>query len=341
MKSCKHRSWLALHGTGNVLLSHASTLSDIIASLDMPATKTPSLVVILGNAGRGTLLADALPAIRKHIRDEASGGVSLQLDPATAFSDCPLLVAHEDISKRSAPLDEPVAAPCHRQTVRELQWQVESLGEAFESLHRRLLRPFTDVVCFFSSGSHDLHIHVDRMLPWLESTPSPGPHDSVYPRLLLIAAPSEKRSETIVLAQLLDLLHARLNLSNSDIASRISVYVSHASAQTLTDRIKREADMARNERVRSHTILNAVHLDLLFRQACNHFVSSGRAPFDMLAASRSHRPVSSHLQKYLSVLFNSVDNVDDMMEFAVPFAAGCLVVDNYAYDVPCQCPVLK
>jgi hypothetical protein len=59
----------------------------------------------------------------------------------------------------------------------------------------------------------------------------------------------------------------------------------------------------------------------------------------MVAASRSHRPVTARLQTYLSVLLDSVDSLDDMTEFAVPFIAGCLVIDNYAYDVPSQYPV--
>ncbi|KAI0570272.1 Patatin [Pyrenophora tritici-repentis] len=300
----------------------------------MPASKTPSLVVMLGNAGRGTLLADALSTTRERVTCRASEGMSLQLDPATAFSDRPMLIAHEDISRRRASEAEPMAAPCHRQTVRELQWQVDSLAEASDSLYRRLVRPFTDVVCFFSVGSRDIHHQIDRMLPWLEQTPSQGPHITVHPRILLVAAPSEERNEASVLAQLSDLLHTRLKQPTSEMSSRISVYVRHASNQTLTDRIKREADIARNDRVCNYTILNAVHFNLFFSQACDHFVSSERASFDMLAASRSHRPVSTQLQTYISVLLDSVDNVDDMTEFVVPFVAGSLVVDNYAYDVP-------
>ncbi|KAH8621741.1 hypothetical protein IG631_23618 [Alternaria alternata] len=339
MKSCKHGSWLSLHGKKEILFHCASTLNDIVTSLDKPASKSPSLIVMLGNIGKGTLLADALPATRERLNSRSTQGVSLQLDSATAFSDRPMLVAHVDISKRNTSVAEPMPAPCHRQTVRALQWQVDSSAEAFDSLHRRLIRPFTDVVCFFSTGSRDVHHQVDRMMPWLEQTPSQRPHVTAHPRLLFVAAPSEEQSEASVQDELVDLLHTRLKQPRSDLSSRLSVYVKHASTQTLTDRIKREVDIARNERVRDYTLLNAVHFDLLFRQACDHFVSSGRDCFDMVAASRSHRPVSARLQTYLSVLFDLVDNLDDITEFAVPFVAGCLVVDNYAYDVPSKYPV--
>jgi hypothetical protein len=333
MKSCKHGSWLSVHVENKTSIHCASTLSDIVASLDRPASKSPSLIVMLGNAGKGSLLADVLPTTRDRANNRASHGVSLQLDSATAFSDRPMLIAHEDISKRSTSVAEPTAAPCHRQTVRPLQWQVGSIVEVFDSLHSTLIRPFTDVVCFFSAGSHDVYHQIDRMIPWLERIPSQGP---ARPRLLFVAAPSEEQSEASVQSQLIDVLHTRLKQPRSDLSSRLSVYVQHTSTQTLTDRIKREVDIVRNERICDYTLLNAVHFDLLFRQACDHFVSSGPAPFDMVAASRSHRPVSTHLQTYLSVLFDSIDSFDDMAEFAAPFVAGRLAIDNYAYDVPCQ-----
>jgi len=336
MKSCKHGSWLSIHVENKFSLHCSSTLSDMVASLDRPASKSPSLIVMLGNAGKGSLLADVLPTTRDRVNNRASHGVSLQLDSATAFSDRPMLIAHEDISKRSTSAAEPTAAPCHRQTVRPLQWPVGSLVEVFDSLHSTLIRPFTDVVCFFSAGSRDVYHQIDRMIPWLERIPSQGPHITARPRLLFVAAPSEEQSEASVQRQLIDVLHTRLKQPRSDLSSCLSVYVQHTSTQTLTDRIKREVDIARNERVYDCTLLNAVHFDLLFRQACDHFVISGPVPFDMVAASRSHRPVTTRLQTHLSVLFDSIDSLDDMAEFAAPFVAGCLAIDNYAYDVPCQ-----
>lgn len=336
MKSCKHGSWLSIHAEKKLSLHCASTLNDIVTSLDEPASKSPSLVVMLGHAGKGTLLADVLPTTRDRRENEATSGLSLQLDSTTAFSDRPMLIAHEDISKRSMSVAEPAAAPCHRHTVRPLQWQVSSLVEVFDSLHSTLIRPFTDVICFFSAGSCDVYRQIDRMIPWLEYTPSQGPQVTARPRLLYVAAPSEQQNEASVQSQLIDILHTRLKQTRSDLSSRLSVYVQRTSTRTLTDRIKREVDVARNERVCDYTLLNAVHFDLLFRQACDHFVSSGHVPFDMIIASRSHRPVSTRLRTHLSTLFDSIDSLDDMAEFAVPFVAGCLAIDNYAYDVPCQ-----
>jgi hypothetical protein len=234
-------------------------------------------------------------------------------------------------------MPEPMAITCHRQTVRELQWQIDSLAEAMDNLYSRLVRPFTDVVCFFSAESDEIHHQIDRMIPWLKQISTKVPLCAMQPRLLLIAAPHEQRSEASMEAHVVGLLEERLKRPVSDLLSCISVYVKHRSGQTLMDRIKRETDTARNARARDYTILNAVHFDLLFRQACEHFVSTRQDSFDMLAASRLHRPVSAALQIYLAGLFTSVDSYEDMADFVAPFVAGCLAMDHYAHDVPCQC----
>ena len=118
MKSCKHGSWLSFHGKEKIVLRYASTLNDIITSLDTPASKTPSLVVMLGDAGKGKSLNDVLPITRRRLDSQDTDGVFLRQHPDTAFSDHPMLLAYENISRRSAFMPEPMAVTCHRQTVR-------------------------------------------------------------------------------------------------------------------------------------------------------------------------------------------------------------------------------
>ncbi|KAL5428661.1 hypothetical protein PMIN06_012794 [Paraphaeosphaeria minitans] len=134
--------------------------------------------------------------------------------------------------------------------------------------------------------------------------------------------------------QLFELLLQRLKYAKLDSFSCLSVYVKHGSNQTLGDRIKRETDIAKDFRAQNHLSLNAVHFDRLFRHACDHFASAGEAPFDMLAASRLHRPVPRSLHTHLADLLTNVDTYEDLTAFAAPFIPGCLALDNYAYDVP-------
>ncbi|KAL5401414.1 hypothetical protein PMIN03_011528 [Paraphaeosphaeria minitans] len=189
-------------------------------------------------------------------------------------------------------------------------------------------------MCFFAAGDDGIPQIADRLVPWLEQSNSPKCRPLFSPRLLVVSAPSETRTPTEVRMQLFELVIQRLKHAKSDSFSCVSVYVKHGSNQTLGDRIKRETDIAKDFRTQNHLPLNAVHFDRLFRHACDHFASTGEAPFDMLAASRLHRPVPRSLHTHLADLLTNVDTYEDLTAFTAPFIAGCLALDNYAYDVP-------
>ncbi|KAH8710251.1 hypothetical protein GQ44DRAFT_626663 [Phaeosphaeriaceae sp. PMI808] len=333
MKNCNHTSWLSFHGKQKIMLRHASTLSDMVASLDAPGKKFPSLIAMIGDADNATLRSHAVPSTRKRAGYQEPDGIHLQLDPDTAFSDRPVFITHEKIPKRSTFASEPMSATCHRHTVRELQWEVNHTTEAFKNLYCRLIQPFADVVCFFFTDDNDTQRHVERIVSWLEQSYSPDCHHPFRPRLLLISSSSEERSLADVQAHLFKLIQQRLKHPRPDLASFVSVYVKHSSTQTLKDRIKREADISRNLRTQNHISLNAIHFDLLFSHAYEHFASTGQEPFNMLAASRLHRPVPASLQTHIASLFKSVESLEDTVSYVVPFVAGCLALDNYAYDV--------
>ena len=97
--------------------------------------------------------------------------------------------------------------------------------------------------------------------------------------------------------------------------------------------LHRETDIARSASTHTCTLLNAVHLDNLFRRACDHFADSGHKRFDMLRASRLHRPVAASVSTCLADILARVKTVADLELFAAPFIAECLILDNYAYDV--------
>ncbi|KAF9730131.1 hypothetical protein PMIN01_12064 [Paraphaeosphaeria minitans] len=330
MRTCNHTSWLSFHGNDQIMFRQASTLSDIFTSFDAPAKRFPSLAVVIGNAG------NALPSTRKCTNLQDQEGLSLQLDPDTAFSDQPALFAHENFSRRTKLSPEPMPSVCHRHAMRELQWQVSSLAEAVDSLYCRLVRPFADIVCFFAAADDGIPQIADKLVPWLEQSNSRNRRPLLYPRLLVILAPSEKRTPTQVKMQLVQLLKQQLKSPVIDSFSMVSVYIRHGSDQTLRDRIKRETDLAKDFRARNHISLNAVHFDRLFRHACDHFARTGEAQFDMLAASRLHRPVPRGLHIHLADLLTNVDTYEDMTAFAAPFIARCHALDNYAWDVPYQ-----
>ena len=71
------------------MLRQTSVLHDIVVGLDTPEQKYPSLVVLTGNSDNRTLWCDVIPKVRKPTEMKTNGGLQLQIDPSTAFSDYP------------------------------------------------------------------------------------------------------------------------------------------------------------------------------------------------------------------------------------------------------------
>jgi hypothetical protein len=94
MSSCNHTSWLSFHKQELITLRQTSALHDIVATLDMPAEKYPSLVVLTGDVDGSGRLCDSIPRSRKQPDLECHTGLQLQLDHDTAFTEYPMLVAH-------------------------------------------------------------------------------------------------------------------------------------------------------------------------------------------------------------------------------------------------------
>jgi hypothetical protein len=327
MLSCNHTSWLSFHKQEQIALRQTNALYEIVTKLDAPAQKYPSLVVLAGNLGDYGRLCDLIPRTRRQPDTESREGIQLQLDHRTAFTEHPLLVAHGCVETFGRTLSESAIAPCHTHAIRELRWPGASSEPTASVLFSRLLQPFAHLVCFFvRNGESTRHI-ASRLRGWCKEA-RPGQQ----PRLLVVAAPEEKRSAFEMQIELTELFQERLEPSALNLFAYISVY-SGNDQRTLQDRIHNELSYSRENRMRHNALLSAVHLESLFSRACDHIVASGSEPFDMLAASRWHRPVSSSLGEHVADLLASVDSYEELNQFAIPFIAECLRLDSSTKDV--------
>jgi hypothetical protein len=332
MVRCNHTAWLSFHDGKPTPLRQTSALSDIVAGLQTPAQAWPSLVALIDDASSKTLVDQVLPkSIRRTGHGETSG-ISLQLDADTAFSDRPVFIARSNFAACSKLTPEPAIAPCHSQTIREVRRPAGTRANLVHDLHCELLYPFVDVVCLFESelsGLNGVLHHLEAWCKHVQRVPL-----TPRPRILVVAAPQESRSSANVLEDLFSHLQQRLGQLNADLLTSITVFVRHGNRQSLRDRVRRETDLSRNIRAHNSTMLNALHFEQLFHLACDYFVrSSQKGGFDMLTAARLHRPVSASLGVHLSDIFARVETCSDMMDFAVPYVAECLLLDNYTTDV--------
>jgi hypothetical protein len=315
-----------------MLLRRTSALSDIVAGLKTPVEAWPSLVVLIDEASSKTLVDQVLPKPTRRTGHGEVRGISLQLDADTAFSDRPVFIARSNLAACSKLTPEPDIALCHSQIIREVQRPVGTLHDLVHDLHCELLYPFVDVVCLFSAelgGMNGVLHHLEAWCKHVQRAPL-----TPRPRILVVAAPEERRSPANFLEDLLSHLQQRLGQLNADLLTGITVFVGHGSRQSLRDRVRRETDMSRDIRAHNSTMLNALHYEQLFHRACDHFTrSSQQGAFDMLAAARLHRPVSASLGVHLADIFARVKTCSDMTDFAVPYVAECLLLDNYTTDV--------
>jgi hypothetical protein len=331
MTRCNHTAWLSFHEGDPILFRHTSTLSDLVASMNTPAQTWPSLVVLLDEASSGSLIDQVLPRPGRRAHHGEEKGVSLQIDTDTVFSDRPVLLARSNFVTGSKLTLEPDKALCHRHTVRECSELTVASSDLVHDVHNNLLYPFADVVCLFVSGRSGFHRVIDHLEAWCERAQKEP--RAPRPRMLVIAAPDEKRCPAKVHADLLTDLQKRTGRCNADLLSHITVFVNHDSRQPLRDRVRWETDISRDVRGRSCTLLNALHWEQLFYRACDHFVASGQGAFDQLTAARLHRPVSATLGVHLADIFTRLDLYSDMTAFAAPYIAECLLLDNYTVDV--------
>jgi hypothetical protein len=332
MGVCNHVPWLSLHGEDQILLQQTSILKDIVASLEKPAQKWPSLVVLIGCSSDTSLMSDMLPTSRTRGSCKALNAVHLHLDSQTAFSDHPILIAHGNIPERVSLNPEPCVAPHYSTTIHELSQQEPSPNEALNALYSRLLHPFAEVVCLFATDRDGVHGIAKRLELWFKPELVGTSMLTTRPRLLVVSATNEYRGPEVVQTELFEILGNQSAHSYTDYFSCISVYVQQSSTQTLKDRIRSEANIIRNERAQHHTLYNAIHFDHFFDYACEHFASAKTEPFDFIASSRLHRPISTNLTAYVTDLLAHLESSEKFYDFGAPLLAESFVLDNYTYE---------
>ncbi|KAH7060994.1 acyl transferase/acyl hydrolase/lysophospholipase, partial [Paraphoma chrysanthemicola] len=327
MLSCNHNSWISFYKNEQVTLRQTSAFYDIVSRLDTPEKKYPSLVVLTGNLDDPKRLHGLVPRSRKGYDAGPHGGLQLELDHNSAFNECPILVAHGCVETFNMTEPESVMAPCHTHAIRELQWPGASSELNAGALFRRILQPFAQLVCFFITAGESSQRTANRLRDWSEVHRGMG-HQ---PRLLIVAAPGETRRTIDIQKGLLELFQA-LDQETISLLRRVSVH-GLDQQQTLQDRIRSEVSYSREDCMRHRTLFSAVHMESLFSHACDHLITSGSEPFDMLVASRLHRPVSSSVGDHVADLLDSVRSYEELTQFAAPFIAECLRLDNYTKDV--------
>lgn len=211
-----------------------------------------------------------------------------------------------------------------------------------DSIYSRLLLPFADVFCFFSSdigGFRQIARHVAAWLDKGQSSTLPG---STYPRIIIVTEkmPVGKEPEKEARKAFLWLLREETAHDLSEQISAINVVAllpkGKVSAEARYRRLKEclltGSDEVRRNREETRTLFSATHFAALFRYACDHFSQASEEPFDFIKASRKQNPVAKDLAEHLSIFLKHIRSMKELIEFAISVIASRIFLDNYPPD---------
>lgn len=316
-------------------------LSRIVNDLEIPAAKWPSLVLLTGDAVQSVEMRQVFAKTEGRRTSKLTVGVRLKTDFDTAYSDYPVFIAENHIPRTINLSEEPEEmASCHVNNLQDIPWLSENPRKAIDQLSCKLIHPFADVICLFVLQNDSTSSIASKLMIWSEEEKASRTGSLWLPHVVVVCAASETRSPSELQSQLIALARQQSPDADLSIFSRTSFYVPKDSIRTLKDHIRCEIDIIRNVRVRTQSLFSAAHLDRLFRLACDHFVVSGQDPFNMISASRQHRPVNPDLGSCIADLLQSIRSFGEVTEVAVPFIAECLLMDNYSPDVHGPIPSL-
>jgi len=345
MKRCNHSHWLSFGTYGNeTSLFESDKLQTLTYHLQDPDTQQPSLLVLIGNTSKSSVLRElfGIKKAWKFRSNRYAGEIHLHLDPSTVFNSRPILIADGDLPEEDLRRKGLLTQKCHETTRRTCPKSAEScntLDGTTDSIYSRLLLPFADVFCFFSADLGGFRQIARHLAKWLEKgQPSTIPR-STYPKVIIVTekiplgAEREKEAKKAFLWLLREETTQKLSEQISDIQIVALLPLHKVSAKARYRRLKEcllnRSDEVRRRKEETRTLFSATHFAALFRYACNHFSQPSKEPFDFIKASRTQNPVAGDLAEHIYNLLKHIKSARELMDFAVPVIASSFLLDNY------------
>ncbi|KAF2818135.1 FabD/lysophospholipase-like protein [Ophiobolus disseminans] len=340
MKSCDHTRWLGIcERSGKPALVQSYRPAAIADDLPSPDTQRPSIFVLIGNVEKSIVL-HALFGVKKartRIFKQRRTEVHLHLDPASTFTDRPILLASCDTQQCSAMQASAQREKCHREE--RHFFQVPASGVTPEELLPQLLFPHADVFCFFADDLGGFRPIAQRLALWLNQSRSSTPLKTTLPSMVIVTSklPSGVQAEERAKRAFLLMLEEETAVSPYYQLSAIDVVAvlpkravsTAARCRVIKDRLMEKSDYVRMERKTRCALYSATHMTAFLHAAAAHFARSFDDPFDFIHASRAHNHVAPDLTEHFSNFMNQIVSSTQLTEFAAPMLASTLLLDSY------------
>lgn len=337
-KMCKHTAWLSLvTGSHGTMLLDFNRLQALLHLFPDPSTQTPSLITFVGGRCKTRTVRKLISSEASNIQDHAD--IHLHVYPPTMAHDSPFLLADYTFPTQILPEQNYSNVNCHEIFRRSLSWTNNSaqvLGTVAESVLARLLVPFTDVICIFSSDFGGL-VGVAGMLKALmcrghiRHTSSTLPQ-VIRPTVFVVTENLTPRTDLVETQFLLEILQESFT---GDIAAHfsclsvLSIPPNKHRHQILLEHISRAVAEMQKRRKGTRNLFSLQHFAALFRPACDQFSSLKTTEyFNFVEFSRLRNPAPHAFTQHLTEFLGQLTSKMDIINSGVPLIASSILLDN-------------
>ena len=346
MKRCNHTRWLSIcERSGSSALVQSDRPAALVKDLPSPDAQRPSVFVLLGSAEKSVAMqaSFAIKKARWPLTNQTCSEMHLHLDPSTASTDRPILLASYDVRPRPARWIRAGRDACHRET-RHVLRQPSAGVRAADDILPHLLLPLADVFCLFSNDLGGFRQIAQRLALWLDQNRSSAPPKTALPSVVVVTSrfPPRTGAEEQARRALLCMLEEETAVDPFQQLAAIDVVAvfpkgamsPEARWRRLRERLMDRSDRVRKKRKDRCALYSATHLAAFLQGACAHYARTPDVPFDFLQAARVHNPVAPDLADHLSNFLKHVTSLTQLTEFAAPFLASTLLLDSYPPSAP-------
>lgn len=303
MNHHKSIDWLDLgirEDSRTVLFDHGR-LEEIASELPAAENQYPYLRVFLGKKLKGKALQHIYP--RNNVRRyDSNATIKLRYDIATCDSRVPILFADgkipqvTDLSPKSLKVGSGYP----------ISWLEDSRSRILTHIWGRLIFMFAETVCVFLDDFAELPEVIDFVARCSQAFLDNCSIRMPFPRIVVVYSATDDRKhefheriyEELEGINVQAFMKFKVICIDEDL-SEVARY-QHLRA-TVAEGLGGTASPYEGNQFKA----SILQLAALFRKALKHTVTATGKPFDLIAAVREERPVSPHLQEYLSCYFDA------------------------------------
>ncbi|EGY20873.1 phospholipase [Verticillium dahliae VdLs.17] len=247
--------WLGLSSYENTTdLVISNRPRQVTAQTSRPDAQQPSLLVLVGHRAKTAALQELFGVKRAQQAGSPPepAAIHLHLASQSSFYDRPLLIAEGGFpDEYSETFPKAYPQDVRRRTLMR-PTQPDAKDHAADELFSRLLRPFSDVFCFFSDDLGGLEGVARHLMTWLDRGDSSQGLASTHPRIIIATStvPHGAESERRAKIDLLEILEKGAGKHPLTLASQIEVVAlfpharisATARHRALKERLMRSSD---------------------------------------------------------------------------------------------------